>query len=157
MLPQFDTSWYIGEFFWLALTFGLTFLGMKYFIFPMLQDVFVERKQLIENDLEVAEMVNSRAEKLMKDYKGYILSAEETKAELINETYQDIQKFAVHVESEHEESFRQQIDAVEKDMQQLKQNFVQESDNLAVSIAEQLAAKLSQATTRIQSNEKGSV
>ena len=49
------------------------------------------------------------------------------------------------------------LDAVEKDMQQVKQNFVQESDNLAVSIAEQLAAKLSQATTRIQNNEKGSV
>lgn len=156
MLPQFDTSWYLGEFFWLILTFGFTFLGVKYFIFPMIQDVFVERKQLIEHDLEVAEMVNNRAEKLMKDYKGHILSAEETKAELINETYQDIQKFAVHVETEHEETFRQQIDDAEKKMQHLKNNFIQESDNLAVKIAEQLATKLSQPTS-VQQNKKGTI
>lgn len=148
MVPQFDTSWYVGEVFWLLLTFGLLFLGMKYFIFPMIQDVFVERKQLIENDLSIASVVNERAEVLMKDYNAHILSAQEAKAEVINETYQDIQKFSAHVDAEHDEVFRSQIDETEKQMQKVRADFVDEVDNLAVQIAERLAIKLANATTQ---------
>ncbi len=141
MVPQFDTSWYVGEIFWLLLTFSFLFLGIKYFIFPMIQDVFIERKQVIDNDLGIAEVVNQRAEKLMRDYKSHILSAEETKAEIINETYQDIQKFSIHVEAEHEEVFRQQIDDTEKKMQQIRSDFLRESDILAKEISDKLSAK----------------
>ncbi len=148
MVPQFDTSWYVGEVFWLLLTFGLLFLGMKYFIFPMIQDVFVERKQLIENDLSIASVVNERAEVLMKDYNAHILSAQEAKAEVINETYQDIQKFSAHVDAEHDEVFRSQIDETEKQMQKVRADFVDEVDNLAVQIAEKLAIKLANTTTQ---------
>lgn len=148
MVPQFDTSWYVGEVFWLLLTFGLLFLGMKYFIFPMIQDVFVERKQLIENDLSIASVVNERAEVLMKDYNAHILSAQEAKAEVINETYQDIQKFSAHVDAEHDEVFRSQIDETEKQMQKVRADFVDEVDNLAVQIAERLAIKLANTTTQ---------
>lgn len=142
MIPQFDTSWYVGEVFWLLLTFGLLFLGIKYFIFPMIQDVFIERKQIIENDLSIAAVVNERAEKLMKEYKSHILSAEEMKAEIINETYQDIQKFSAHVDAEHDEVFRQQIDEMEKKMHQTKADFIQKSDEIAIQLAEKLANKL---------------
>ncbi len=142
MVPQFDTSWYVGEVFWLLLTFGLLFLGMKYFIFPMIQDVFIERKQLVENDLSIASVVNERAEVLMKDYNAHILSAQEAKAEVINETYQDIQKFSAHVDAEHEEVFRAQIDETEKQMQKVQSDFVNEVDTLAVQVAEKLALKL---------------
>ena len=150
MLPQFDTSWYVGEVFWLLLTFGLFFLGVKYFIFPMIQDVFVERRQLIENDLTIASVVNERAEVLMKEYKSHILSAEETKAEIINETYQDIQKFSAHVDAEHDEVFRQQIDDTEKEMQQIRLEFVKQSDDLAVQLAERLASKLDATASKME-------
>lgn len=142
MIPQFDTSWYIGEVFWLMLTFGFTFLGVRYFIFPMLLDVFKERKQLIDDNLVIAEVVNQKAEKLMQDYKSHLLAVEEEKEEIINETYQDIQKFSVHVEAEHEEVFKSQIDEVEKQMQQVRTKFQKESDKLAVQISEQLADRL---------------
>ncbi len=142
MLPQFDTSWYLGEFFWLVLTFGFTFWGVKYFIFPMLQDVFAERKQLIDDNLSVALVVNQKAEKLMQDYNSHLLVAQEEKEEIINETYQDLQKFSVHVEAEYEEEFRTQIDETEKQMQMVRERFQKESDKLAIQISERLADKL---------------
>lgn len=114
----------------------------------MIQDVFVERKQLIENDLSIASVVNERAEVLMKDYNAHILSAQEAKAEVINETYQDIQKFSAHVDAEHDEVFRSQIDETEKQMQKVRADFVDEVDNLAVQIAEKLAIKLANTTTQ---------
>ncbi|MBO7244054.1 MAG: ATP synthase F0 subunit B [Alphaproteobacteria bacterium] len=142
MIPQFDTSWYIGEIFWIFLSFGFMFLGIRYFIFPMLLDIFSERKQIIDENLSIAEVVNQKAEKLMHDYNAHLLAAREEKEEIINETYQDLQKFAVHVEAEHEEIFRLQIDESEKQMQLVREKFQKESDNLAVQISERLADKL---------------
>ena len=70
MIPQFDTSWYIGEIFWIFLSFGFMFLGIRYFIFPMLLDVFSERKQIIDENLNIAEVVNKKAEKLYNENLG---------------------------------------------------------------------------------------
>lgn len=142
MIPQFDTSWYIGEIFWIFLSFGFMFLGIRYFIFPMLLDVFAERKQLIDENLSIAEVVNKKAENLMQDYQAHLLAAQEEKEEIINETYQDLQKFATHVELEHEETFRNQIDEAEKQMQLICEKFQKESDKLAVQISECLADRL---------------
>lgn len=147
-MPQFDTAWFTGEIFWILLCFSFMYLGINYFIFPLIQDVFFEREHLVKNDLAIAEIVNKQAEKLIQDYKSHIYSAEQTKAEIINETYQDIQKFSTHVEAEHEQIFRHQIEETEKKMQQVKTAFTQKSDELAVQIAEQLAEKLSRKTVR---------
>lgn len=146
-MPQFETAWYIGEIFWMLLCFGFLYLGVAYFIFPLIQDVFFEREHIVKNDLTMADVVNKQAEKLIQDYKNHIYSAEQAKAEIINETYQDIQKFSTHVEAEHEEIFRRQVEETEKKMQQIKSVFTQKSDDLAVQIAAQLADKLSRKPT----------
>ncbi len=148
MIPQFDTSWYIGEIFWIFLSFGFMFLGIRYFIFPMLLDVFSERKQIIDENLHIAEVVNKKAEKLMHDYKACLSAAQEEKEEIVNETYQDLQKFEIHVEADHEEVFRSQIDDTEKQMQLIREKFQKESDKLAVQISERLADKLAQNSIR---------
>lgn len=147
-MPQFETAWFTSEIFWIFLCFGFLYFGIAYFIFPLFQDIFFEREHLVKNDLTIAEVVNKRAEKLIQDYKNHIYSAEQTKAEIINETYRDIQKFSTHVEAEHEEIFRRQIKETEKKMQQVKTAFTQKSDELAVQIAEQLASKLNRKVVR---------
>lgn len=147
MIPQFDTSWYIGEIFWIFLSFGFMFLGIRYFIFPMLLDVFSERKQIIDENLSIAETVNQKAEKLMHDYNAHLAAAQEEKEEIINETYQDLQKFALHVEAEHEEVFKNQIDDTEKQMLLIREKFQKESDKLAIQISERLADKLAKNTS----------
>lgn len=146
-MPQFETAWFAGEIFWMLLCFGFLYLGITYFIFPLIQDVFFEREHIVKNDLTIAEVVNKQAEKLIQDYKSHIYSVEQTKAEIINETYQDIQKFSMHVEAEHQEIFRRQIEETEKKMQQVKGAFTQKSDALAMQIAGQLTDKFRRKTT----------
>lgn len=147
-MPQFDTTWYIGEIFWMLLCFIMMYVGIKYFIFPLIQDVILERQHVIQNDLNIAQTVNKQAEKLIQDYNAHIYTAEQTKAEIINETYQDIQKFSMHVEAEHEENFRRQIEETEKKMKQAQIAFDKESVSLASKIATRLAMKLSSKTVQ---------
>lgn len=142
-MPQFDVQWFISEAFWTLVCFGGFYVIMAYFIFPLFQDVFSERDHKIQNDLTIAEMVNKQAEKLIQEYKSRIYAAEQTKVEIVNETYRDIQKFAAHVEAEHDQKFRQQIEETEQKMRQAKEVMMHESETLAAQIAQELSAKLS--------------
>jgi F-type H+-transporting ATPase subunit b len=86
-MPQFDTQWYLSEILWFLLCFGVLYLVMAYFIYPLIQDIFLEREHKIKNDLSVAEVINKQAAKLIQNYKTRIYSAEQVKTEIINETY----------------------------------------------------------------------
>ena len=108
-MPQFDTQWYLSEILWFLLCFGVLYLVMAYFIYPLIQDIFLEREDKIKNDLSVAEVINKQAAKLIQNYKTRIYSAEQVRTEIINETYRDIQKYVAHIDAEHEQRFRQQI------------------------------------------------
>ena len=142
-MPQFDLQWFISEAFWALLCFAVFYVIMAYFSDPLLQDDFSERDHKIKNDLSIAEMVNKQAEELIQDYKNHIYAAEQTKGEIVNETYRDIQKFAAHVEAEHEQKFRQQIEETEQRMKRERNDALAESGALAQQIAQELAAKLS--------------
>ncbi|MBQ9089991.1 MAG: hypothetical protein IJY58_02970 [Alphaproteobacteria bacterium] len=142
-MPQFDLQWFSSEAFWMLLCFGVLYVIVTYFIFPLFQDVFQERDYKIKNDLTIAEMVNQQADKLVQDYKNRIYAAQETKAAIVNETYRDIQKFATHVEAEHEEKLRRQIEETEQKMHRIQEDVIKQSETVAVQVARELSAKLS--------------
>lgn len=141
-MPQFDTTWFLGEAFWMLLCFGVFYLLTAYVLMPLIQDILGEREHKIKNDLSVAEVVNKRAAELMQDYQGRIFSARQTKAEILNETYKDIQKYASHIDAEHEQTFRQQIEEAEQKMRQVKETVMRESNQIAALIARELTQKL---------------
>ncbi len=142
-MPQFDLQWFTSEAFWMLICFGMFYVIMAYFIFPLFQDVFSEREHKIKNDLTIAEMVNRQAEKLIHDYKNRIYTAEQIKAEIVNETYRDIQKFASHVEADNEQRCRAQIEEAETKIRRTKESVLAESEMVAMKIAQELMAKLS--------------
>lgn len=142
-MPQFDLQWFSSEAFWMLLCFGVLYVIVTYFIFPLFQDVFQERDYKIKNDLTIAEMVNQQADKLVQDYKNRIYAAQETKAAIVNETYRDIQKFATHVEAEHEEKLRRQIEETEQKMHRIQEDVIKQSETVAIQVARELSAKLS--------------
>lgn len=142
-MPQFDTQWYLSEILWFLLCFGVLYFVMAYFIYPLIQDIFLEREHKIKNDLSVAEVINKQAAKLIQNYKTRIYSAEQVKAEIMNETYRDIQKYVAHIDTEHEQRFRQQIEDTEKKVRQQKEDVIRQSNIIANQIALDLAQKLS--------------
>ncbi len=142
-MPQFDLQWFTSEAFWMLICFGVFYVIMAYAIFPLFQDVFSEREHKIRNDLTIAEMVNKQAEKLIQDYKNRIYAAEQTKAEIVNATYRDIQKFAAHVEADNEQRSRSQIEDAEMKLRRMKESLLSESEVVASKIAQELTLKLS--------------
>jgi len=60
-LPQLDTSFYAGQIFWLALSFGVLYLLMSKVALPRVAATQTNRKQVIAAEIEAARMANDAA------------------------------------------------------------------------------------------------
>ncbi len=141
-MPQFELVYYLSQAFWMLISFGILYLVVAYFIFPSLNEIFVNREKQIEKDLSAAEKINERADALMKEYKSIMFAAEQTKAEMINATYQDIQKLSAHIEAENNAVLRDRILETEQKIKDEKVKIKKQSQALADRVAEQLTDRI---------------
>jgi len=63
-MPQFDLSNYTSQIFWMLISFGILFLWISYFIFPLFHTIFEARVLITQKHLSQAEKINQQAEKL---------------------------------------------------------------------------------------------
>ena len=112
--------WYLIKRLLLAGVTLFIILLVSYLIMPMLDDVFNRRDTLIKNDLEAAERINKQAEALIKEYDEFMLSADQQKATLLKNAYEDLNKASVKVEGEHDKKVRGKIKKTEQELAHLR-------------------------------------
>lgn len=141
-MPQFDVAPYLSQAFWMVISFGFMYLLVSYLIMPMLEDVFEKRESLIKKDLETAERLNKQAETLIKNYDEFMLSADQQKASMLKNAYEDINRTSVKIESEHDKKIRQKIKKTEKELSEIREKMYGQSEQIAEIVAQKLATKL---------------
>lgn len=140
-MPQFDLTPYLSQAFWMLLSFGFMYLIVNFLIFPMMDDVFSERDRLIKTNLDIAARVNASADKLIKDYNEFILSAEQQKAALIKTAYEQMHRTSLKIDGEQELLTREKITRTEQALNDIKNQLHSESDKIAAEISTKLAEK----------------
>lgn len=88
-MPQFDTLTFSSQIFWLIITFGLLYIIIKNFVVPKAEQIFNNRKNTIDNQLEEATLLNAETEKLKEAYNNEVknivdISEEIKKASLLS-------------------------------------------------------------------------
>lgn len=141
-MPQFDLVPYLSQAFWMLLSFGFLYLIVTFLIFPLMEDVLAERDTLIKTDLQLAEKTNEQADKLVKSYNEYILSAKQEKAARIKAAYEEMHKASTFIEQAYESDIRAKIQNTEKNLSAIEQDLHAQSNTIAVDIAGRLAQKL---------------
>lgn len=147
-MPQFDVAPYLSQAFWMLISFTFMYLLVSYLIMPMLDDVFERRDTLIKNDLEAAERINKQAELLIKEYDDFMLSADQQKAALLKNAYENINKTSVKVEGDHDKKIRQKIQKTEQELAKLREKLHADADQIAEVVAQKLAEKLDAADVK---------
>lgn len=141
-MPQFDLAPYLSQAFWMLISFGFMYLLVSYLIMPMLEDVFAQRDVLIRDNLEAAERINKQAELLIKEYDEFMLSADQKKAAMLKDAYEDINRTSGKIESEHDKGVRKKIEATEQNLEKMRSQLYAQSDEIASVVAKKLAEKL---------------
>ncbi len=141
-MPQFELVWFTGEAFWLLACFGFLYLIISQVVFPLLEDIFEDRSEAVDKNLEIAEVTNKRAEEVMKEYNDFMLCVKQEKAEMVQESYQEIQKFVSFAENENNTAMREKMKQAEDEVRQMQEKLAMKSDELATEIATQLTNRL---------------
>lgn len=67
-MPQFDTSTFLPQLFWLAIIFVVLFTVMRRHALPRISDILEARQLRITSDLEKASGLKEEADQVMADY-----------------------------------------------------------------------------------------
>ena len=84
-MPQLDVSTYPSLIFWLVITFGFTFLVLKFYITPKMSEILNQRKEKIDTDLFEAKKSREDAENSKLNQESSIVEAKEKAFQIISE------------------------------------------------------------------------
>lgn len=99
-MPQFDSSTFASQVFWLAITFVALYLVMRRVVVPRIAEVLDARRRRIETNLEKAEALKKDAAIALAAYEKAVGAAREQARGLIAEAGARIAETAARQEAE---------------------------------------------------------
>ena len=142
-MPQLDVSTYPSLIFWLVITFGFTFLVLKFYITPKMSEILNQRKEKIDTDLFEAKKSREDAENSKLNQESSIIEAKEKSFQIISQATKkskhDIQSF----EKRSKERLLEKLADAEKNITNSKTDSLKVVNEIATDIAITLSEKVS--------------
>ncbi len=82
-MPQFDPTWFSSQFFWLAISFMVLYVAIRYWIVPRIGTVQSERAVAHQGNMRGAEAAKNEAVALQRAYESSLLQARSKAAEIM--------------------------------------------------------------------------
>ena len=121
-----------GLLFWMLLSFGIVFLVLYKFGFPIITSMLDERKKFIDDSLRNAAEANERLARIEQDGEAIIAAAKEEHARMLRET-------AVTREQLLAEARRKAADESERIVEEARKNISQEREEALSGVRTQVA------------------
>jgi F-type H+-transporting ATPase subunit b len=115
-MPQFDTSTFISQLFWLLISFSLLYLLISKVCLPRLILIFSQRDAKISEALEKAHRARSEALHLKSEYEAVLASAAKNKSDMFFKATKNISKIIEDRVIEHDIELEKMLKASEKKM-----------------------------------------
>ena len=139
-LEQIDT--YLGQVFWLAVTFALLYLILWRAALPRITDVLTRRQERMDEDLRKAESLKEEAAGVLAAYEAATAKARAEAQAILRES---ADAFAARAAERHGEAGRRiagETAASERRIEAARAAALENVEALAVEIAEAAAARL---------------
>ena len=130
-----------GLLFWMLLSFGVVFVVLAKYGFPVITKMVEGRKTYIDQSLEVAREANAQLSKL----KALIAAANKEQGRILREAMHERDKIIVEARKQAEAAAQKELDEVKKQIQQEKEEAIRDIRRqvavLSVDIAEKIIRK----------------
>ena len=142
-MPQLDVSTYPSLIFWLVITFGFTFLVLKFYITPKMSEILNQRKEKIDTDLFEAKKSREDAENSKLNQESSIVEAKEKAFQIISEATEKSQRDIQSFEKGSKEKLSKKLADAEKGITNAKNESLKAVNEIATDIAISLSQKVS--------------
>ena len=132
-----------GLLFWMLLSFGVVFVVLAKYGFPVITKMVEGRKTYIDQSLEVAREANAQLSKLKEESEALIAAANKEQGRILREAMHERDKIIVEARKQAEAAAQKELDEVKKQIQQEKaiRDIRRQVAVLSVDIAEKIIRK----------------
>ena len=131
-----------GLLFWMLLSFGVVFVILAKYGFPVITKMVEERRACIDQSLEVARQANAQLAKLKEESDALIAAANKEQGRIMREAMHERDKIIVEARKHAEALAQKELDDVKQQLQQEKEEAIRDIRRqvavLSVDIAEKI-------------------
>ena len=129
----------------MLLTFGVVFVILAKYGFPVITKMVEERKAYIDRSMEVARQANEQLAKLKKESEALIAAANKEQGRILREAMHERDKIIVEARKQAEAAAQKELDDVRMQIKQEKEEAIRDIRRqvavLSVDIAEKVIRK----------------
>ena len=134
-----------GLLFWMFLSFGIVFVVLAKYGFPIIVKMVEGRKTYIDQSLEVAREANAQLSKLKEQGEALVVAANKEQGRILKEAMQERDKIIHEARKQAEAAAPKELDEVKKQIQIEKDEAIRDIRRqvaiLSVDIAEKVIRK----------------
>ena len=141
-MPQLYPVFWISQFFWLVLIFGIMYVVLSKFILPKISNNLESRKSQILENIEAAEKQREDSEAKLKEYDEIILKSKMEAKNIFNQTREKTLKDIGAKKEVLDQQIDDEINKAEKEIEVLRVSAPDKINKIAIETSSELLEKL---------------
>ena len=137
-MPQLDFSTFPNQIFWLVVFCVVLFAIVKFFIIPRMEDIFANRRKIIDGNIAKAEEIRLRVSEIEKQIEEELQKAKSQCDEIMNASGHNIKEQMASALEDSKIATAQLISEAEGRLKELRDG----SDAAIEKISEELASEI---------------
>lgn len=147
-LPQFNTSSYPGQIFWLMVTFIVVYVFLSKVALPQVSDVLENRQETVQGDLDRAAKLKAEADEVHEAYEKSLEKAHAEARETISAAQAEITDFLTKKNDDFAKKAKKRMDQAESRINNAKNEAMDEVTQASAEIAAEAAKKVAGLTIK---------
>lgn len=143
-MPQLDFSTFPNQIFWLVIFCVVLFAIVKFFIIPRMEDIFANRRKIIDGNIAKAEEIRLRVGEIEKQIEEELRKAKSQCDEIMNTSGNNIKEQMSQALEDSKIATSQLINEAEGRLKKLRDG----SETAIEKISEELAAEIIKKVSR---------
>ena len=142
-MPQLDFSTFPNQIFWLAIFCVVLFAIVKFFIIPRMEDIFANRRKIIDGNIAKAEEIRLRVGEIEKQIEEELKKAKSQCDEIMNSSGNNIKEQMSQALEDSKIATSQLINEAEGRLQKLRDGSETAIEKISEELAKEIIKKVS--------------
>ena len=142
-MPQLDFSTFPNQIFWLVVFCVVLFAIVKFFIIPRMEDIFANRRKIIDGNIAKAEEIRLRVSEIEKQIEEELQKAKSQCDEIMNTSGTNIKEQMALALEDSKIATTQLISEAEGRLKELRDGSEAAIEKISEELASEIIAKIS--------------
>ena len=142
-MPQLDFSTFPNQIFWLVVFCVVLFAIVKFFIIPRMEDIFANRRKIIDGNIAKAEEIRLRVSEIEKQIEEELQKAKSQCDEIMSNSGNDIKEQMALALEDSKIATTQLINEAEGRLKELRDGSEAAIEKISEELASEIISKIS--------------